>query len=155
MNFEIWKLQWLLIQFLYTLWRTARRPHWHINFCFGDQERLVKWRLFCFISLFTMTYQKCVCMYVCSGCVGVLHLRCWLTIILTTQRKTAVTPLLTHWSYSSLALSHRYAVFYLPRIYFRLVQLSMFTCMSGQVVTQTFTILSPSLCTRAQNMTAC
>ena len=31
-----------------------------------------------------------------------------ITFILMAQCKTAVTPLLTYWSYSSLALSHRY-----------------------------------------------
>ena len=36
----------------------------------------------------------------------------WLTTVFLSmaQRKTAVTPLLTHWSYCSLTLSHRYEV---------------------------------------------
>ena len=52
---------------------------------------------------------------------GIYYRNLWVMfILLMAQCKTAVTPLLTHWSYCSLTLSHRYlALVYLPRCWYQ------------------------------------
>ena len=67
-------------------------------------HRPVIWSFGVFLDAHTTNRFIAACVYVFSicalvGCLGFISMA---------QRKTAVTPLLTHWSYCSLALSHQY-----------------------------------------------